>query len=74
MKFEEEFPSIRNVKGNMYSFISKSPEVQEAIRISCLDKQRVRNVIDKYIIEQTKGIKFGMPINPMKLKTELRLE
>ena len=37
-------------------------------------KQKVKGVIDKYIGEYTKGIKFGRPINPMKLLKELGLE
>ncbi len=39
-----------------------------------LDKQKVKEVICKYIIEQTKGISFARPINPIKLLKELGLE
>ena len=45
MKFEEEFPNMKNIKGGLYSFIRNNDAVKEAIRIHCLDKQKVKEVI-----------------------------
>lgn len=70
--FEEEFPELKNALS--ISHDDNRYYCPEAIQEHCLSKQRVKEVIDKYIVEKTEGIRFGKPINPMKLKKELGLE
>ena len=66
MTFEEEFPSLKPfIEATEFKTIPKT-----AIRRYCLDKQRIKEVIDK-VEQETNNIMAVMIMN--KLKKELRL-
>jgi hypothetical protein len=68
MSFEEEFPSLKN------SFIDRECRVHSlSIMNHCLDKARVREVINKYINEKNMGTAWANPWRKQILK-ELGLE
>ncbi len=49
-------------------------ELLDILEINTVSKDKVREIIGKYIKEKTNGIKFGMPINPLKLLKELKIK
>lgn len=45
--FKEEFPSVKDVYGREYTWIKDKSGIKDSLRLHCLDKQVVRNLIEK---------------------------
>ena len=74
MTFEKEFPTLKG-KGFACNPGGWTENYTQAhIEEYCFDKERVREAIKEYIVEQTPGIKLGLPINPFKLLEKLGIE
>lgn len=49
-------------------------ELLDILEINTVSKDKVNDIIGNYIKEEPKGIRYGLPINPLKLLKELGIK
>ena len=84
MTFKERFPSYEKIvwavntcdkqlfsyRNNLQPVIPEDV-VKKYLKVHRIAKSKVKEAIDKYIVERKSGVRYGAPINPFKLKKEL---